>query len=125
MKTQFSKLVRFLRALCLVVWAVTPRASAQTPPGLDIQLYAGLTITGAVDTVYSIQYVTDLAQTNAWRCLTFLQLPNTNYLWTDTSTPIPGRRFYRAVSNVRTNLAFIPSGTFRMGIPTNEFDRYD
>ena len=55
-----------------------PRAVAQTPAGLDLQLYAGLSITGAVGTVYSIEYVTDLAQTNnasAWRCLEFLQLP--------------------------------------------------
>jgi len=49
-------------------------ASAQTPAGLDIQLYAGLSITGAVGTVYSVEYVTDLAQTNnasAWRSLEF------------------------------------------------------
>ena len=74
MKTRFSKLVRFAAVLCLAVWAVGPRAVAQTPAGLDLQLYAGLTITGAVGTVYSIEYVTDLAQTNnasAWRCVEF------------------------------------------------------
>jgi hypothetical protein len=46
--------------------------SAQTPAELGIQTYAGLTITGAVGTVYSVEYVTDLAQSNnaaAWRCL--------------------------------------------------------
>jgi len=44
---------------------------------LDLQLYAGLTLTDAVGTVYSIEYVTDLAQTNnvsAWRGLEFLHL---------------------------------------------------
>jgi hypothetical protein len=59
-------------------------ASAQTPAELDLQLYAGLTITGAVGTVYSVEYVTDLAETNnasAWRCLEFLQLPASPYLW--------------------------------------------
>jgi hypothetical protein len=61
MKTRSSKHVRFLSLLCLAVWAVGPRASAQTPAQLDIQKYAGLTITGAVGTVYSIEYVTDLA----------------------------------------------------------------
>ena len=74
MKTRFSKLVRFVYVLCLTVWSVAPRASAQTPV-LDVHLYAGLTITGAVGTVYSIEYVTDLAQTPspiAWRCLEFL-----------------------------------------------------
>jgi hypothetical protein len=39
-------------------------ASAQTAPGLDLHLYAGLSITGVVGTVYSIAYTTDLAQTN-------------------------------------------------------------
>jgi hypothetical protein len=62
-----------LLALGLVVsCAVGPRTSAQTPAGLDIQVYTGLTITGAVGTVYSVEYVTDLAQTNNpddWRCL--------------------------------------------------------
>jgi formylglycine-generating enzyme required for sulfatase activity len=102
-------------------------ASAQTPAKLDIQLYAGLTITGAVGTVYSIEYVTDLAQTNnasAWRCLEFLQLPASPYLWADKSAPATGRRFYRAVVFAApTNMVFIPSGTFRMGSPTNEAGR--
>src|SRR5512136_1336375 len=73
--------------------------SAQTPAELGIQTYAGLTITGTVGTVYSIECVTDLAQTNnpgAWRCLEFLQLPASPYLWTDKSAPATDRRFYRA-----------------------------
>ena len=128
MKTRTSKPVRFLSVLGLAVWAAGPRAVAQTPAGLDVQLYAGLTITGAVGTVYSIEYVTDLAQTNtpsAWRCLEFLQLLASPYLWADTSAPATGRRFYRAVAFAApTNTVFIPPGTFRMGSPTNEVDRY-
>jgi formylglycine-generating enzyme required for sulfatase activity len=119
----------WLTVLCWALWAMGPRASAQTPPVLDLQLYAGLTITGAVGTVYSIEYVTDLAQTNnasAWRCLEFLQLPASPYLWADKSSPATGRRFYRAVVFAApTNLVFIPPGTFRMGSPTNEVDRGD
>src|SRR5439155_4093654 len=110
MKTRSSKLVRFLSLLCVAVWAVGPRAVAQTAAGLDIQLYAGLTITGAVGTVYSIEYVTDLSRTNAWRCLDFLRLPATNYLWVDPSPSATGRRFYRAVADVRPNMIFIPPG---------------
>ncbi len=129
MKTRSSKLVRFPSLLCLAVWAVGPRASAQTPPVLDLQLYAGLSITGAVGTVYSMEYVTDLAQTNnasAWRCLEFLQLPASPYLWADKSAPATGKRFYRAqVFAAPTNVVFIPPGTFRMGSPTNEVNRYD
>lgn len=126
MKTRFSKHVRFLPILCSAALAVGLRTSAQTPPGLDLQLYAGLSITGAVGTVYSVEYVTDLAQTNSWRCLEFLQLPASRYLWADKSTPATRQRFYRAVQfDAPTNLVFIPPGTFWMGSPTNEVDRFD
>ena len=111
-------------ALALAFLSSGQRAQAQTPPGLDLQLYGGLSITGAVGTVYSLEYVTDLAQTNSWRCLEFLQPPTSPYLWTDKSTPATGQRFYRAVVFAApTNLAFIPPGTFMMGSPTNEVDR--
>jgi len=127
MKTQSRKLVGFLSLLCLVVWAGRTGAAAQTPAGLDIHTYAGLSITGAVGTVYSIECVADLAQTNnpsAWQCLEFLQLPASPYLWLDKSVPITTKRFYRAqVFPAPTNMVFIPPGTFRMGSPTNEVDR--
>ena len=127
MRTRYSKHIRFL--LYLAVWAAGPQAGAQTPAQLELQLYAGLSITGLVGTVYQIQYVTDLAQTNnanSWRCVEFLQLPASPYLWTDKSAPATGRRFYRAVKFAApANLVFIPPGTFRMGSPTNEVDRGD
>jgi len=124
MMTRFSNHVRFLSSFCWAALAVGSRAPAQTPPGLSLQLYAGLTITGAVGTVYSVEYVTDLAQTNSWRCLEFLQPPASPYLWADKSAPATGKRFYRAVVFAApTNLLFIPPGTFRMGSPTNEVDR--
>jgi formylglycine-generating enzyme required for sulfatase activity len=129
MKTRSSKLIPFLSVLSLAVWAVAPRAVAQTPAGLAIQTYAGLTITGAVGTVYSIEYVTDLAQTNndgAWRCLEYLQLPASPYLWADKSAPATGQRFYRAlVFPAPTNMVFIPPGVFRMGSPATEQDHND
>jgi len=114
----------------LSLFTAVNAASAQTLTSLDIRTYAGLTITGAVTTVYSIQYVPDLALTNnasAWRCLEFLQLPSSPYLpylWADRSTPATGKRFYRAVQfEASTNMVFIPPGTFRMGSPSNEVDR--
>jgi formylglycine-generating enzyme required for sulfatase activity len=129
MKTHSSKHVRFLSVLCLAVLAVEPRASAQTRAGLNLQLYAGLSFTGAVGTVYSVEYVTDLSQTNtpsAWRCLEYLQLPVSPYLWADKSAPATGQRFYRAVAmQAPTNMVFVPPGIFRMGSPTNELDRSD
>jgi formylglycine-generating enzyme required for sulfatase activity len=106
---------------------LSPRVNAQTNAQLAIQLHAGLSITGAVGTVYSVEYVVDLAQTNtpnAWRCLEFLQLTANPYLWVDKSAPAAGQRFYRAVAApAATNMVFIPPGTFRMGSPTNELDR--
>jgi formylglycine-generating enzyme required for sulfatase activity len=82
-----------------------------------------------VGTVYSIEYVSDLGQTNtpsAWRCLEFLQLPASPYLWADKSIPATDRRFYRAVAFAApTNMVFIPPGTFRMGSPSDEVDRYE
>ena len=84
---------------------------------------ASLSITGAVGTVYSVEYVTDLGQTNSWRCLEFLQPPASLYLWADKSAPATGQRFCRAVVFAApTNLAFIPPGTFRMGSLKNEVD---
>jgi formylglycine-generating enzyme required for sulfatase activity len=129
MKARFFKLALLISPLYAAVWAVGPSVLAQTAPGLDIQLYAGLTITGAVGTVYQIQYVTDLAQSNnasAWQCLEFLQLPASPYLWADKSAPATGQRFYRALAfTAPSNMVFIPPGRFRMGSPTNEVDRND
>jgi formylglycine-generating enzyme required for sulfatase activity len=83
-----------------------------------------LRITGSVGSVYSVEYVTELADTGGWRCLTFLQLSATNVLWLDPSAPATGERYYRAVSfEAPANLVFIPPGTFRMGSPTNEVGR--
>jgi formylglycine-generating enzyme required for sulfatase activity len=115
--------------LGLAGWAPGPQATAQTPAELAIQTYAGLSITGSVGTVYSMEYAMDAAETNgasAWRCLEFFQLPVSSYLWVDTSTPAAVRRFYRAVEYAApTNLVFIPPGTFRMGSSTNELGRWD
>jgi formylglycine-generating enzyme required for sulfatase activity len=96
---------------------------AQTPPALGLQLYAGLTITGAVGTVYAIQATTNAANSNSWQTVNFIRLTSTNCLWTDTSTPATGQRFYRAVTFAPTNLVFIPPGTFKMGSPLNEAGR--
>ena len=119
MKKRSLKLIRFLCPLCVGVWAVGPRAVAQTAVELDLRLYAGLSITGAVGTVYQIQYITDLAQTNnasAWRCLEFLQLPASPYLWADKSAPAAGKRFYRADRICGSNEHGVhPAGDFPNG----------
>ena len=113
------QLLPWLGALLIAVNS----ARAEGPPIIGVQLYAGLTLTGAVGTVYSIQYVTDLSQTNAWITLTNLTLTRSPYLWIDTTQPAQTRRFYRAVSMPLPNLLWIPPGTFTLGSPSNEVDR--
>src|SRR5882724_9106967 len=98
------------------------QAVAQTPPNLAIQIYAGLSITGAPGGVYVVQSVPDLAQSNAWTSRAFVQLPATNFLWLDTSAPATARRFYRAgLQTPPTNMVFIVPGAFTLGSPTNDF----
>jgi formylglycine-generating enzyme required for sulfatase activity len=100
--------------------AVHPAPVQAQPPVLGASLYAGVTITGAVSSVYAVEATTNLSQTNSWACVALVQLPATNYLWVDTSSPANGQRFYRAALLAPTNLVFIPPGTFLMGSPTNE-----
>jgi len=129
MKPRCSKLVGFLYVLFLAVWALTPRASAQPRPSLGLRFSAGqltLSLTGAVGTVYSIQYADGISSTNLWVDRTLLQAEDAGAVWTDPSAPSMGQRFYRAVSVAApadTRLVFIQPGTFTMGSPTNEAER--
>lgn len=94
---------------------------AQTPPTLDLGLFAGVTITGTVGSVYVIQSTPDLSQTNSWRSTAFVQLPVTSYLFVDTNGPAEGNRYYRALLQTPpTNMVFIRPNTFVAGSPTNE-----
>src|SRR6185436_16353573 len=71
-------------------------AFAQTPPTLALRLFAGVNITGTVGSVYAVQSTADLAQTNSWQSIAFVQLPTTKFLFVDTTGPASGNRFYRA-----------------------------
>lgn len=115
MKSHLVKSVRFPCVLGLMVWVSVTATSGQTPAGLGLQTYAGLTITGAVNAVYSIQCITNLTQTNSWLELTNLTLPSSPYLWVDTTAPVAGRRFYRAVWGTNQLSILIPAGSFSMG----------
>jgi len=111
--------------LCFTAWlgasAFVPRASAQIPVGLQIQLYAGLNITGTVGSLHAIQYATNLDSPD-WRCLAIVHLTNSPHLYTDSSVPAREQRFYRAVKGL-PNLAWIPPGSFVMGSPATEVGR--
>jgi formylglycine-generating enzyme required for sulfatase activity len=118
------KQIKFLFGLGLWFLAIQPALVQAQSSLLGLNLYAGVSITGAVSSVYAIQASTNLTQTNGWTCVALVQLPATNYLWVDTSSPAAtGQRFYRAVLTAPTNLVFIPPGTFRMGSSTNEVGR--
>src|SRR4029077_7079760 len=99
-----------------------PQCVAQAPPGLSLQTCPDPTTTGAVGTVYTVQYNTNLAQPDGWRGAGIVQLPSSPYLWVDTAAPAAGQRFYRAVEGPM-NLAWLPPGTFSMGSPSNEVER--
>jgi len=122
MKTRSGKQSRLLNTLFLAACSTLPLASVQTQE-LDIQTYAGLTIIGQIGKVYAVEYVGDLTEPSesAWRCLEFLQLPASPYLWADKSAPATGKRIYRVrLFESPTNMVFIPPGTFRMGSPQDE-----
>ncbi len=116
--------------LWLIVWAVVPRAAGQTRPGLGLGFSAGqprLSLTGQTGTVYSIQYASGLSATNVWVDRTLLQAQGASTVWADPSPLTPGQRFYRAVfvpAPADTNLVFIKPGTFMMGSPASEVDRF-
>ncbi len=97
---QFARRGQILRSLALAVLVSGSGAYAQGP-GLNIQLVAGqacLSITGAVNGSYLVQYATNLAQANQWLLFANLTLPASPWLLTDTNSPWPAQRFYRVRS---------------------------
>jgi formylglycine-generating enzyme required for sulfatase activity len=127
---RFASARHFLLAVAVIILCGTwsPPVLGQTGSELEDETYAGLTIVGEIGKVYSIEYVTALTYPveSDWRCLEYLQLPVSPYLWADKSAPATGNRFYRAMAmEAPTNLVFIPPGTFRMGSPENEEGRCD
>lgn len=109
----------------------TPEAGGTSlePEPVELHLYGGLTLRGTVGAVYAIESTTQLesgVDAGAWGLLEHFQLPTSPYRWTDTSHPVAGRRFYRAVPMPHpAGMVFIPPGTFRMGSPEGEEGRYD
>ncbi len=117
-----SKLLMLLTAVGFGAGLQT--ATALTTAQLSLRGGAGLVVTGALGTVYAIQYTTNLAQPDAWQCLSLLTLPASPYLAPGTAPSTRGCGYYRVVAMARTNMVFIPPGTFLMGSPTSEVDRY-
>ncbi|HXJ58627.1 MAG TPA: formylglycine-generating enzyme family protein [Verrucomicrobiae bacterium] len=109
--------------LFIVTLACVVPLRGQASAGLALQTYGGLSITGTVGAVYTVQSTTSLSEPRDWRAVVSVQLPSSPYLWVDTSGPATGQRFYRAVTGP-TNLAWIPPCTFTLGSPPGELQRY-
>ena len=80
-----------------------------------------------VGSVYTIQRSTNLAA-NSWRPFTVVALSTTNKAWVPYSLlPKGGAGFYRAMlgAPAPTNMVLIKAGSFVMGSPATEFDRFN
>ncbi len=62
---------------------------------VGINAYAGLSITGIVGRTYSVQYVTNIAETNIWIPIATNTLSTPYWLFIDTESPFQPKRFYR------------------------------
>jgi formylglycine-generating enzyme required for sulfatase activity len=124
--TRFRGRTQVFSALLVTILSFAQRAFPQASAVLNVQLFAGLSITGTIGSVYSIQYATSLATTNNWNGLTNITLLSSPFLWIDTTAPVAQHRYYRAEfvqPPTPTNMVWMPPGTFMMGSPTNEAGR--
>jgi formylglycine-generating enzyme len=99
---------------------------AQTAPKLSIHMhyeYVGITITGTVNTAYSLQAAINLPETNGWVALTNVVLPTSPWVYIDYAMPRLSQRFYRVVHTnpPPNNMVLIPAGEFTMGDTFNEY----
>ncbi len=123
-----------LFAVCLGVGLAAGVGYGQSPPALSVQVSngsVGLRITGDVGSACTIQWATNLYGTTNWQFLTNLTpLLSSPYGVADPNL-VTTRRFYRAFaqqvpSNVVPvpNMVWISPGTFVMGSPASEAERY-
>jgi hypothetical protein len=88
------------------LWGSTTNVPAQlvvNAANIALGMYAGVTIEGVPGYTYTIQYSTDLTDTNAWVTATNLTLVQPVELWVDTSVNVFGgtspKRYYRVRGN--------------------------
>ena len=116
------------RILCLVAALLTgSSAEALVLPRLILDRTTGLSITGAVNSTYIIQYSTNLAQQAGWQTLSLITLSSNRAVVPSTVPTTTGMRFYRAILTsmvAPSNMVLIQSGTFTMGSPSTELDRF-
>ena len=76
--------------------AGTNTSSSVSLTFLNLNLYAGLKITGPLGAPYTVQAISALGGTN-WSTLTNVALPSQPYIYIDYSSPTNSKQFYRAV----------------------------
>ena len=111
-----------LRIFALSLLVVAPVCLAQNRPSLILQPSGGsqrLVVTGAVGSFCQLQYASNLTAA-FWIPLTNLTFYSNSATALDTPIPATTTRFYRTVTVVPTNVAWVPAGVFVMGSPTNE-----
>lgn len=107
--------------------------SAGTSTLIDVELYAGINLSGTIGATYQIQCTSDLSAPDSWTTLTNIVLSRSPYFWIDLSSASKGRRFYRSVFVTPNtgpspanpdpgNLVWINPGQFTMGSPASDGD---
>lgn len=113
--------------------AVSPLPVPVSPLTLGIAWTNGLpqlSIVGRVGNMYALEYLSNLSPPNRWQSLlsqTNWGLTNNPQIFTDSSASGARQRFYRVgppASPPPPSLVWINPGTFLMGSPTNEADRF-
>jgi formylglycine-generating enzyme required for sulfatase activity len=109
------------------------RAVSYPGPVLSLQLVGGyprLSVFGQLGTSWTIQTAAALGTPSAWTAFTNVTLVTSPTVITDTTTPVPGVRFYRAVASqvaptnfITTNMIWMAAGSFVMGSPSTEVGR--
>ena len=135
--------LRAVACLCTLICVLPSASPAATD--LQIQLYPGLSITGTVGSVHSIEYSTNLVLPS-WSFLTNIQLTGSPHFHVDSTAPLGEQRFYRTAQIAPTSfealqllpereqrffrtamglpeLVWIVPGNFVMGSPADELDR--
>jgi formylglycine-generating enzyme required for sulfatase activity len=103
--------------------ALSFSAFAQAPQ-LALPSNSDLVITGSVGTVYAVLYTTNLADPTAWRCLNLQLQAATASSAPNTAPASSGTRFYQVASVAPSNMVFVAPGTFTLGSPDSEVDRF-
>ena len=69
----------------------------QLPPQLEVQLYAGVSVTGQLGAKYQIQRTDKITEPLHWNVVTNIVMESANFIWIDMGTASVRQHFYRAV----------------------------